>query len=39
MFFIVRITEQWNKLPKDVVESPSLEILKTFQDAFLCDLM
>jgi len=31
-FFSVRVTEHWNTLPRDDVESP-LEILKTCQDA------
>jgi len=33
------MTERWNKLPRRVVESPSLEIFKTFLDAFLCNLL
>ena len=27
-FFTLKVTEPWNKLPKEVVESPSLEIFK-----------
>jgi len=28
-FFTLRMTEHWNRLPREVVESPFLEILKT----------
>jgi len=34
-FFTVRVTEQWNRLPREVVESPSLDIFKTHMDAIL----
>jgi len=38
-FFMVRVTEHWNRLPRGVVESPSMEILKTRLDAYLCNLL
>ncbi|KGL80723.1 hypothetical protein N309_08563, partial [Tinamus guttatus] len=34
-FLTVRLTEHWNRLPREVVESPSLEIFKTHLDAVL----
>ena len=38
-FFTVWATEPWNRLPREVVESPSLEIFKTRLDQVLCSLL
>jgi len=35
-FFPLRVTEPWNRLPREVVESPSLEIFQTRLDKVLC---
>jgi len=37
--FTLRLTEHWNRLPRGVVESPSLEIFKTRLDKVLCSLL
>ena len=38
-FFAVRVTEHWNRLPREAVESPSLETLKTCLRPCLCNLV
>jgi len=38
-FFALRVTEHWNRLPRGVVESSSLEIFKTHLDEVLCSLV
>jgi len=38
-FFPLRVTEHWKSLPRQVVDSPSLEIFKTHLDKVLCSLL
>jgi len=38
-FFPLRVTEPWPRLPREAVESPSLEIFKTHLDKVLCSLL
>jgi len=38
-FFPLRVTEPWVRLPREVVESPSLEIFKTHLDKVLYSLL
>jgi len=37
-FFRLRVMEHWNRLPRLVVDSPSLDILNTCLDKVLCSL-
>ena len=37
--FMVRVMEHLNRLPREVMESPSLEMLKTCLDFHLCNLL
>jgi len=38
-FFPLRVMEHWDRLPREVVESPSPEIFKTHLDKVLCSLL
>ncbi|GAB0203545.1 hypothetical protein GRJ2_002820100 [Grus japonensis] len=38
-FFTLRVTEHWNRLPREAVESPSLEIFRTCLDMILCNVL
>jgi len=38
-FFTASVMENRNILSREVVESPSMEIFKTYLDVYLCDLL
>jgi len=38
-FLTLRLTEHWNRLPREAVDSSSLEVFKTWLDAVLCNLL
>lgn len=37
--FTLRAAEPWNRLPREAMESPSLEVFKTHLDMFPCNLL
>ena len=38
-FFTLRVTERWDRLPREAVESSSLETFKAHLDVSLCHLL
>jgi len=38
-FFPLRVTEHWNRMPREAVSSPFLEVFKTHLDMVLCSLL
>jgi len=38
-FFHLRVTEHWNRFPREAVESPSLEIFKPCLNDVFCSLL
>jgi len=38
-FFTVRVVRYWNRLPREVVDAPSLEVLKARLDGALSDMV
>jgi len=38
-FFTLKVMEHWNRMLREFVESPSLEVFQTHLDVVLCSLL
>jgi len=38
-FFMIKVTEYWNKLPREVVKALSMEVFRTHLNAYLHSLL